>query len=195
MLWLDCHDLHSTLASLEAAIGTTPAELERALREHDEAQLAEWTEDPWQLMPREVLERFGTDVETVAGRLEGAYYFHGTRALDPEAFRRRGILPLAQMLDELWEGLRELVRDEMTDEGWAAFRHDVETGSRGHALSRASAESFPPKKSGETARLGQKVEAAGIEPASADAPDKASTSVVCALVSPGGRFADDLPTG
>ena len=41
----------------------------------------------------------------------------------------------------------------------------------------------------------QKVEAAGIEPASADAPDKASTSVVCALISPGGRFADDLPTG
>jgi len=38
------------------------------------------------------------------------------------------------------------------------------------------------------------MEAAGIEPASADAPDRTSTSVVCALVSPGGRFADDLPT-
>jgi len=40
-----------------------------------------------------------------------------------------------------------------------------------------------------------RVEAAGIEPASADAPDRTSTSVVCALDSPGGRFADDLPTG
>jgi hypothetical protein len=39
------------------------------------------------------------------------------------------------------------------------------------------------------------VEAAGIEPASAVAPVGASTSVVCAFVSPGGRFADDLPTG
>ena len=41
----------------------------------------------------------------------------------------------------------------------------------------------------------RRVEAAGIEPASAVAPDRASTSVVCALISPGGRFAADLPTG
>ena len=39
------------------------------------------------------------------------------------------------------------------------------------------------------------MEAAGIEPASAAAPVRASTSVVCGLISPGGRFADDLPTG
>ena len=39
------------------------------------------------------------------------------------------------------------------------------------------------------------MEAAGIEPASAVAPIRASTSVVCGLISPGGRFADDLPTG
>jgi hypothetical protein len=39
------------------------------------------------------------------------------------------------------------------------------------------------------------VEAAGIEPASAAAPDRISTSVVRAFVSPGGRFTDDLPTG
>jgi hypothetical protein len=38
------------------------------------------------------------------------------------------------------------------------------------------------------------MEAAGIEPASAVAPDRISTSVVRALRSPGGRFADDLPT-
>ncbi len=39
------------------------------------------------------------------------------------------------------------------------------------------------------------MEAAGIEPASAVAPNRASTSVVRALVLPGGRFANDLPTG
>jgi hypothetical protein len=44
-------------------------------------------------------------------------------------------------------------------------------------------------------RTFSEVEAAGIEPASADAPDRASTSVVWALISPGGRFPDDLPTG
>ena len=58
-------------------------------------------------------------------------------------------------------------------------------------IDAVSIESFPSKKRPERG----KVEAAGIEPASADAPDKASTSVVWALISPGGRFPDDLPTG
>jgi hypothetical protein len=39
------------------------------------------------------------------------------------------------------------------------------------------------------------VEAAGIEPASADAPDRASTSVVPDSDSPAGRFRDDTPAG
>jgi hypothetical protein len=55
-------------------------------------------------------------------------------------------------------------------------------------------EPFPPSQHVSPANR-DLVEAAGIEPASADAPDKASTSVVWALISPGGRFPDDLPTG
>jgi hypothetical protein len=43
--------------------------------------------------------------------------------------------------------------------------------------------------------LSQKVEAAGIEPASADAPGRASTSVVPDSDSPAGRFRDDTPDG
>ena len=39
------------------------------------------------------------------------------------------------------------------------------------------------------------MEAAGIEPASTDAPGRASTSVVRALLSPVGRLADCLPPG
>jgi hypothetical protein len=39
------------------------------------------------------------------------------------------------------------------------------------------------------------MEAGGIEPPSAVAPNRTSTSVVCDLVSPGGRCADNLPTG
>ena len=39
------------------------------------------------------------------------------------------------------------------------------------------------------------VEAAGIEPASADAPERASTSVVPDSDSPAGRFRDDTPDG
>jgi hypothetical protein len=43
--------------------------------------------------------------------------------------------------------------------------------------------------------ISREMEAAGIEPASADAPVRASTSVGCPLLSPAGRCAADLPTG
>jgi hypothetical protein len=127
--WRDCRDLDSTVGSLADAIGTTSAELARALREHDEGRFEEAADDPWELMPREVVERFSADVATVAGRFDGAYYFHGTRAVDPVAFRRRGILPLDQMLEELWATLREL----------AVTRSSTRTGPRSGRTSRQGA--------------------------------------------------------
>ena len=47
----------------------------------------------------------------------------------------------------------------------------------------------------EIMRLPADMEAAGIEPASADAPVRASTSLGCPLISPAGRCAADLPSG
>ena len=46
-----------------------------------------------------------------------------------------------------------------------------------------------------TACRSRKVEAAGIEPASATAPHRASTSLGCPLLSPDGRLTADLPPG
>lgn len=86
-------------------------------------------------MPREVLQRFGTDVEPVASSFDGAYYFHGTRAVEPEAFWRRGILPLDQMLEELWATLRELAGGDISDKDWKAFRRSVPGDACGHTAS------------------------------------------------------------
>ena len=133
MVWLDCHDVGSTLASIAGAVAISPTELEQALREYDdEARFNDCSEDPWKLMPCEVLAWFDTDIETIAASFGGAHYFHGTRALDSDAFRRRGILPLDQMVEELWATLREFAGDEMTDEHWATFRSVVEQGAGGH---------------------------------------------------------------
>lgn len=132
MACLDCHDSETALASLAEAIGTTPTKLATALGEYDESRLENRAEDPWALMPPDVLEQFGTDVEAVTGRFDGACYFHGTRALDPEAFKRRGILPLDQMVEELWAALRELAGHEISDKDWDSFRSSVEAGAGGH---------------------------------------------------------------
>jgi hypothetical protein len=130
--WLDCHDYEAALASLAEAIGTTPSKLATALGEYDESRLENSAEDPWELMPREMLEQFGVDVEALAGRFDGARYFHGTRAIDAEAFCRRGILPLDQMVEELWATLRELAGEEISDEDWDSVRRSVEAGAGGH---------------------------------------------------------------
>ena len=47
----------------------------------------------------------------------------------------------------------------------------------------------------EVCATSEKVEAAGIEPASAVAPGRASTGIACAFASPAGRLAGGLPTG
>jgi hypothetical protein len=129
---LDCHDYDAALASLAEAIGTMSSKLATALGEYDESRLENSAEDPWEVMPREVLERFRVGVEAVAARFDGAYYFHGTRAVDPEAFRRRGILPLDQMVEELWATLRKLAGDEISNEEWDSVRGSVEAGAGGH---------------------------------------------------------------
>jgi hypothetical protein len=132
MPWLDCHDYEAALASVAETTGTMPSELATVLRKYDESRLENTAEDPWELMPREALAHFGVDVETVAARFDGAYYFHGTRAVDPETFRLRGILPLDQILEELWATLRELAGAEISDEDWDSFRSSVEAGAGGH---------------------------------------------------------------
>ena len=63
----------------------------------------------------------------------------------------------------------------------------VRTSARGFRLHSAISRA--------ASQVVRRVEAAGIEPASADAPGRASTSVVPDSDSPAGRFRDDTPDG
>jgi hypothetical protein len=130
MTLLDCYDVDSTLASFTATVGAGADEITSALIDYDESRF-DGSEEPYKRMPREVLALFGTDPDTVSDLLAGAYYFHGTRAIDPESFRALGILPLDAVLEEIWATLRELAH-ECRDDAWAAFRTDVEADGGGH---------------------------------------------------------------
>ncbi len=146
---LDCTDLDSTLSSLSAALETAPTTLQTALENYDEAPFADHAEDPWEQMPRELTEHFGASVDEVRARFDGAFYFHGTRVVDPDAFYRRGILPLDHMIDPLWSTLRELAPRDLTNEDWALFVNSVESGvdnqdTRLYRLKTGSGLSFGP---------------------------------------------------
>lgn len=130
MIWLDCHDVDSTLASLTAAARIDRSELEQALLTYDEGSF-DSSEDPEACMPREVLEQCGSSLADTDERFRGAFYFHGTRAIDPSTFSTRGILPLNGMVEELWLMLRQFAA-ELSDRRWAEFRESVETDAGEH---------------------------------------------------------------
>ena len=130
MIYLDCHDLETTLASIAAAVGTRVDRLAQALRDYDESRYESALEEPFTQMPREVLEQFGVAVDNI--HFEGTCYFHGTRVLDPQGFRIYGIRPLNQVLEQIWVMLYDLVREERSKAQWAQFRATVEAGGCGH---------------------------------------------------------------
>lgn len=61
------------------------------------------------------------------------------------AFRRRGMLPLGQMLDELWAMPRELADDNISDADWARFRDDVETANGGSGMAGSTGTRSAPR--------------------------------------------------
>jgi len=123
---LDCYDLSNALSSIAQVAGITVIKLRAALQNYDESRFESGSEDPQKLMPREVLEQFGLALDDI--RFVGAYYFHGTRVLHPERFLSYGILPLDQMVEEIWAMLYELVRSDRTEKQWSEFRAIVEQG-------------------------------------------------------------------
>jgi hypothetical protein len=125
---LNCHDRETALASLSAAVNVPGAELRHALCTVDDAAFASDVDDPATAMPRVVLGGLGVDMASV--QLAGAYYFHGTRTLDPGGFQARGILALDEMLEQVWSMLFEIAA--CSPDEWAEFRQAVETGAGDH---------------------------------------------------------------
>lgn len=68
--------------------------------------------------------KLGVNIDDV--HFDGAYYFHGTRVLDPHAFLRDGIRPLGAMLDRLWDDLYGLCDEHVTPAQWQELRRDLE---------------------------------------------------------------------
>lgn len=130
MPWLICRDLETALDSLASAIGVSVDDLSYMLHNYDETRLDASSEDPFRQMPREILEELGAE----GVRFDGVHYFHGTRVKDPDEFRRRGILPLNEMIEPVWRDLYELVREEVSPEQWIAFRRSVESGACDDAI-------------------------------------------------------------
>jgi hypothetical protein len=94
-----------------------------------DAELTARQRDPRHELPRLVAERLGLGAIT---GFEQVRYFHGTRTLDPESYRRRGLLPLPEVLEDIWDGLGEVAADLLSTSDLGQLREFIEAGGGGH---------------------------------------------------------------
>jgi hypothetical protein len=127
---IDCHDPETALRSVADVLRIDRRRLRASLLAYDERAFDVADEDPFRLMPNEVLAGFGIDIDTVV--IPYACFFHGSRVLDPNGFRRDGILPLDRMIEPIWSELRSFTCDVCSDAEWSKFRRWVEDSGGGH---------------------------------------------------------------
>lgn len=118
MSWINCYDFDTAADSVATAMGLAPALLIGALQEHDESQLLNLVEDPFQKMPKDVLSNFGLNLEAVLAEIQGATYFHATRVAEPDVFATKGILPLGEALESIQTQLKDLAGPSISTSKW-----------------------------------------------------------------------------
>jgi hypothetical protein len=115
MTMLDCTDPDSALVTASAVLGISSEQLARACMRVDPDD-----HTPGYLLREHVR-------KSLPGHFE-SFYFHGSRTVDPAAFRRDGILPLDAALPRIWETLGRLAGDICDAPAWKRFRHALESG-------------------------------------------------------------------
>src|SRR5689334_4868094 len=131
MRYLDCQSLESTVQSLAAICERDPDAVRSTMGSYEQDWAWTGPEDPVRVGPRQMLRALGVEIGNAGW--DGTYYFHGTRVIDPDVFRRKGILPLGEVIDDVWSMLYELLRDDITEEQWRGCREKIEAGGGGHS--------------------------------------------------------------
>ena len=121
---IDCHTFDTTLASIAAVAEMEPRTLAAALEAFDT--------DDWEApTPGHFL--WDTIVRRPPRPIDGVYWFHLSRVMEPASFRRHGILPLDQMLESVWAMIFDLIGNEQSDREKRDFRSHLESGRGNYA--------------------------------------------------------------
>lgn len=117
---LTCASPTIALESLATAAGVPPHDVHAALTAIDWTEL-EQHDDPERALPQLAAERLGRHL----GGFSEVRYFHGTRTRDSDTFRRRGLLPLGEALEDIWRDLREIGADQLCDADFQKLRAEM----------------------------------------------------------------------
>lgn len=114
---LDCSTLDSALITSSALLHVEAEDLCTALQEAEPGDVDE-IEDV-------VIKALTPDRDLDDGN--DAVFFHMSRVRDPECFRRHGIRPRADVIDDLWNEMKALGSKQAAHVDWGALRHWIET--------------------------------------------------------------------
>jgi len=128
--YLDCESAETALDSIATIMGLDQEELSGYLqRLHPDDY---WKSDAHESIPADefILQRV-EPLKTISDfeHVSGTCWFHLTRAFSSKDFDR-GILPLSQVVDYLWERLFGLVHSDISKSRWSDFRADFEGPSK-----------------------------------------------------------------
>lgn len=126
---LDCETADSTYASLESILGVRRGDLETIFGGLDVEEFyrahPRYPHPPEDLVYSEVRK-----ISALPGTYDRTCWFHITRTVPSNNFER-GILPLGQCIDGIWDFLYSLAKKRVSPEEWATFRADM--GDHHHA--------------------------------------------------------------
>ncbi|GAA2534526.1 hypothetical protein [Winogradskya humida] len=123
MLILDCETPETTASTLSLASKVPLPDLLEAIQRADQSPALPW-QDPSSALPENALAAVDVDIPKVA--FDAAYYFHGTRTVDPRLFLADGIKPLGLVIDQFWDALHLLCADDIPAHRWQTIRRELE---------------------------------------------------------------------
>ena len=122
---LDCSNIDSAITSLEPLLGLSNKTIREILVAFDSQAYSNAHPDDSRHL-KEFLPVLLRQQGASNNNPDFAYWFHGTRVLDPGTLGL-GLKPLNQQIDQLWQDLFQLAQSWVDGKEWQAFRVKVET--------------------------------------------------------------------
>lgn len=119
---LDCESVDSTYASLEEITEINHKEIKKYLANFDMNKYCE--SHPWEYGDKILLNLFKKKYNCGC-KFDYTCWFHLTRTFKDNKFER-GILPLGEIINEIWDLLFELLPKEFSKIEWIKFRENLE---------------------------------------------------------------------
>lgn len=130
MAVLDCESIESTYDSIQSIFGISRQSIDQLFENLDVQRFYAENRDYAYDTPHLLLEKI-SELSSSGVNLDAVCWFHLTR-IHPSTTFENGILPLGLQVDAIWDLLRSLVGDRISDDEWKQFRDGMGDSHSAH---------------------------------------------------------------